>query len=116
MATTTTNRVVGLEKRLDKLERDLREMLEALGLRNQEILEVLWRGKRIAGHIGGREHPSVDAPCWRRAALGDARINEDIAAGDPVTTFKRSNALYSKAMSYNKGLARDRDGIACEKK
>jgi Excalibur calcium-binding domain len=40
----------------------------------------------------------------------------DRTSGVPVTTFKRSNALYSKAMSYNRGLDRDRDGIACEKK
>jgi hypothetical protein len=34
---------------------------------------------------------------------------------DPVTTFKRSTALYNKAMSYNRGLDRDKDGVACEK-
>jgi len=33
-----------------------------------------------------------------------------------VTTFRRSNTLYSRAMSYNKELDRDKDGIACEKK
>jgi Excalibur calcium-binding domain len=31
-----------------------------------------------------------------------------------VTTFKRSNRLYTIAMKYNKGLDRDKDGIACE--
>jgi hypothetical protein len=40
----------------------------------------------------------------------------DKTSGDPVTTFKRSNRLYRIAMSYNKGLDRDKDGIACEKK
>jgi hypothetical protein len=35
-------------------------------------------------------------------------------SGDPVTNFKRSNALYRLAMSYNRGLDRDKDGIACE--
>ena len=34
---------------------------------------------------------------------------------EPVTTFKRSNKLYKTAISYNKGLERDKDGIACEK-
>jgi hypothetical protein len=38
----------------------------------------------------------------------------DHTAGRPVTTFKRSNRLYRIAMSYNRGLDRDRDGIACE--
>jgi hypothetical protein len=40
----------------------------------------------------------------------------DHTSGVPVTTFKRSNRLYRIAMSYNKGLDRDKDGIACEKK
>jgi Excalibur calcium-binding domain len=29
-------------------------------------------------------------------------------------TFKRSNRLYRIAMSHNRGLDRDKDGIACE--
>ena len=36
-------------------------------------------------------------------------------SGTPVTTFKRSTALYSTAMKNNRGLDRDGDGIACEK-
>jgi hypothetical protein len=35
----------------------------------------------------------------------------DKTSGTPVTTFKRSNALYYRY----KGLDRDKDGIACEK-
>jgi hypothetical protein len=38
----------------------------------------------------------------------------DHTTGTPVTTFKRSNRLYRMAMSYNRGLDRDHDGIACE--
>jgi Excalibur calcium-binding domain len=34
----------------------------------------------------------------------------------PVTTFRRSTLLYLRAMRYNRGLDRDKDGIACEKK
>jgi hypothetical protein len=30
--------------------------------------------------------------------------------------FRHSTTLYRTAMSYNKGLDRDKDGIACEKK
>jgi excalibur calcium-binding domain-containing protein len=37
---------------------------------------------------------------------------QDIA--EPVTNFKRNTRLYNVAMSYNKGLDRDKDGIACE--
>jgi Excalibur calcium-binding domain len=36
-------------------------------------------------------------------------------SGTPVTTFKRSTRVYRQAMSYNRGLDRDKDGIACEK-
>lgn len=39
----------------------------------------------------------------------------DKTSGRPVTTFKRSTKLYNTAMSHNKGLDRDKDGIACEK-
>jgi hypothetical protein len=34
----------------------------------------------------------------------------------PVTTFKRSTALYNLAMRYNSGLDRDKDGVACEQR
>lgn len=39
----------------------------------------------------------------------------DTTSGTPVTNFKHSNALYNTAMRNNRGLDRDRDGIACEK-
>jgi hypothetical protein len=39
----------------------------------------------------------------------------DRTAGEPVTNFTHSNYLYRLAMRYNRGLDRDRDGIACEK-
>jgi hypothetical protein len=39
----------------------------------------------------------------------------DKTSGEPVTNFRRSNLLYRTAMSYNRGLDRDKDGIACEK-
>ena len=38
----------------------------------------------------------------------------DHTSGVPVTNFKHSTRLYKIAMHYNKGLDRDRDGIACE--
>jgi Excalibur calcium-binding domain len=34
----------------------------------------------------------------------------------PVTTFRRSTVLYLRAMRWNRGLDRDKDGIACEKR
>ena len=42
-------------------------------------------------------------------------VSGDRTSGTPVTTFKRSTLLYNRAMSYNRGLDRDKDGIACEK-
>jgi hypothetical protein len=34
---------------------------------------------------------------------------------EPVTNFRRSNRIFSVAMSWNRGLDRDKDRIACEK-
>jgi excalibur calcium-binding domain-containing protein len=39
----------------------------------------------------------------------------DKTSGTPVTNFRRSTRIYNTAMSHNRGLDRDKDGIACEK-
>jgi hypothetical protein len=39
----------------------------------------------------------------------------DKTSGTPVTNFRRSTRIYNIAMSHNRGLDRDKDGIACEK-
>jgi Excalibur calcium-binding domain len=65
---------------------------------------------------------AVPAP-WRnctqvnkRYPHGVGRLDaRDRTSGEPVTSFKRSNRLYRLAMSYNSGLDRDKDRIACEK-
>ncbi|WP_262852857.1 excalibur calcium-binding domain-containing protein [Mumia quercus] len=44
------------------------------------------------------------------------RNARDKTTGEPVTTFKRSNRIYKRAMRYNRDLDRDRDKIACEKR
>jgi hypothetical protein len=44
------------------------------------------------------------------------RLARDKTSGTPVTTFLRSTLIYRRAMSYNSGLDRDKDGIACEKR
>ncbi len=62
------------------------------------------------------------SPPWKRCALVNAKYPHgvgrvgamDRTTGTPVTNFKRSNALYRTAISFNKGLDRDKDGIACE--
>jgi Excalibur calcium-binding domain len=45
--------------------------------------------------------------------IGQAHAH-DKTSGTPVTTFVRSDRLYRLAMSYNRGLDRDKDGVACE--
>lgn len=41
---------------------------------------------------------------------------KDKTSSKPVTNFKKSTKIYKTAMSKNKGLDRDKDGIACEKR
>jgi hypothetical protein len=63
-------------------------------------------------------------PLWRNCTAVNRRYPHgvgrrrarDKTSGDPVTNFRRSNALYRTAMRHNRGLDRDKDGIACEKK
>ena len=43
------------------------------------------------------------------------RLARDRTSGDPVTNFRRSTLIYNQAMRWNKGLDRDKDGVACEK-
>ena len=40
----------------------------------------------------------------------------DKTSGKPVTNFYRSTKQYRIAMNKNRGLDRDKDGIACEKR
>ena len=47
--------------------------------------------------------------------VGRANARDKTSGSPPVTAFRRSNRLYRLAMSYNRGLDRDKDGIACEK-
>jgi hypothetical protein len=67
----------------------------------------------------GAKIPPVYKNCTalnKKYRHGVGRANaHDKTSGTPVTTFVRSNRLYRLAMSYNKGLDRDKDGIACEK-
>lgn len=42
------------------------------------------------------------------------RHAKDQTSGTPVTTFKRSNRLYERAVRHNSDLDRDKDKIACE--
>jgi Excalibur calcium-binding domain len=49
--------------------------------------------------------------------VGRLRARDRVRPGnEPVTTFRRSTRIYNIAMDYNKGLDRDKDGVACEKR
>lgn len=50
----------------------------------------------------------------RPHGVGKLRVH-DRTSGTPVTNFRRSTLIYLRAMRYNRGLDRDKDGIACEK-
>jgi hypothetical protein len=56
------------------------------------------------------------APDQVMIAIGTAMGARDRTSGEPGVTFRRSNLLYRTAMPYNRGLDRDKDGVACEKK
>lgn len=48
--------------------------------------------------------------------VGRLLARDKVSAGsEPVRNFKRSNRIFAIAMSYNRGLDRDKDRIACEK-
>jgi hypothetical protein len=53
----------------------------------------------------------------KRYPHGDGKVGarDHVTSGEPVTNVKRSSRLYRIPMSYNRGLDRDKDGIACEK-
>ena len=66
---------------------------------------------------------AVVPPRWKNCTIVNKRFPHgvgklrahDRTTGTPVTNFRRSTLLYNRAMSYNRSLDRDRDGIACEK-
>lgn len=51
----------------------------------------------------------------RKYPHGVGKLKARDKSSDPVTNFKRSTKLYNTAMAHNKGLDRDKDGVACEK-
>lgn len=49
--------------------------------------------------------------------VGRVGATDRVAAGSrPVTTWKRDTKAYDRAMGYNRGLDRDKDNVACEKR
>lgn len=83
--------------------------------------------------LGGLASAPADAaskPSWTKNCtalnkkyphgVGKAKAKDRDSAGrsvrKPVTNFTKSDKLYKTAIKWNKGLDRDKDGIACEKK
>jgi Excalibur calcium-binding domain len=111
-------------------ERKLRILFQALGLslvRRMAPLVfasgVLLIGPVDAG-VSAPTTPTVVPPLYKNCTnfhkryphgVG-RRLARDKTSGTPVRTFLRSTLIYNRAMRYNSGLDRDKDGIACEKK
>jgi len=46
--------------------------------------------------------------------VGKVGARDHSSSGQPVANFKRSNTIFAAAMSFNRGLDRDHDNVACE--
>jgi hypothetical protein len=78
---------------------------------------VVLSGAAVGG-ASAAKHPSWTKNCTALNARyhhGVGKVGaRDHTSETPVTTFKRSNLIYATAMTHNRGLDRDKDGIACE--
>jgi hypothetical protein len=80
-------------------------------------------GAIVVGVAPASAAPGLIPPRWKNCKRVNARYPHgvgklrahDKTSGTPVTNFKRSTRVYLIAMHYNRGLDRDKDGIACEK-
>jgi hypothetical protein len=48
--------------------------------------------------------------------VGRATATDRVTSGKPVTTWRKDTAAYNRAIRANKGLDRDKDFVACEKR
>lgn len=72
----------------------------------------------VSGPTLGTAIPTLYKNCTalnKKYPHGVGRANARDKSPKPVTTFKRSTKIYNTAMSHNKRLDGDKDGIACEK-
>ena len=61
---------------------------------------------------------------WKNCTVVNQRLHHgvglrtahDKTSGVPVTNFRHDSVMYRQAMNANRGLDRDKDGIACEKR
>ena len=75
--------------------------------------------ERASASCEGRDSRTVEELQGRERQVS-ARVGRfgahDRTSGVPVRNVKHSNRLYATAMHYNRGLDRDGDKIACEKR
>ena len=71
----------------------------------------------LAGRMRHHKVPGVSIAVIDMGRLAWVRAYGDTQAGGvPVTTFRKDDAEYARAMKHRPDLDRDRDGIACEKR
>jgi hypothetical protein len=82
------------------------------------VVAVVLAAALIAASVSSALVPPLYKNCTSlhtRYPHGLGRLGaRDQTSGTPVTTFRRSTRIHRLAMSYNRGLDRDEDGIACE--
>jgi Excalibur calcium-binding domain len=111
----------------DKLENKLHDLVCAGSLKLRAVQrQIASNWQALYKKVFGVRRMSLRRrvpPQWKNCAHVNARYHHGVGkvgAHDkttgslPVTNFKRSNRLFKIAMSYNRGLDRDKDGIACE--
>jgi hypothetical protein len=83
------------------------------------VAAIAWVVPTSPAAVAPRAVPALWKNCTHvnhRYRHGVGRVGaHDKTSGTPVTNFERSTFLYRTAMRYNRGLDRDKDGIACEK-
>jgi len=85
------------------------------------VVAAVLTGLVVVGAVSGA--PSRVPYRWKNCTIVQVRYPHglgkryahDHTSGTPVTNFFRSTRLYNIAMSYNKRLDADKDGIACER-
>src|SRR4030095_15583585 len=84
----------------------------ALGGRHALAGHLASRGQRDAAPVQELHELQQEVPPWRRAAGARDKVKP---GNEPVTNFRRSNAIFRRAMSWHTGLDADKDRIAFEK-
>ncbi len=89
------------------------------GLRAVTAVALLLIGGLAVASAALATMPSLYSSCAHFNAryphgVGKVGAREHSSSGAPVTNFKRSNVIFAAAMSFNRGLDRDHDNVACE--